>query len=57
VLPEPCGIPVRRWLQPRGSEIGKVFVGASWQRCKVHFMCNALALVPKQKAQMVAAAI
>jgi transposase-like protein len=37
--------------------IGKVFVGASWQRCRVHFMRNALAKVPKQKAQMVAAAI
>jgi transposase-like protein len=37
--------------------IGKVFVGASWQRGRVHFMRNALAKVPKQKAQMVAAAI
>jgi len=37
--------------------IEKVFVGASWQRCRVHFMRNALSKVPKQKAQMVAAAI
>jgi putative transposase len=37
--------------------IEKVFVGASWQRCRVHFMRNALSRVPKQKAQMVAAAI
>ena len=37
--------------------IEKVFVGASWQRCRVHFLRNALAGVPKQKAQMVAAAI
>jgi transposase-like protein len=37
--------------------IGKVFVGASWQRCRVHFMRNALSRVQKQKAQMVAAAI
>ncbi len=31
--------------------------GASWQRCRVHFLRNALALVPKQAAEMVAAAI
>jgi transposase-like protein len=37
--------------------IEKVFVGASWQRCRVHFMRNALTRVQKQKAQMVAAAI
>ena len=37
--------------------IEKVFVGASWQRCRGHFMCNALTRVQKQKAQMVAAAI
>jgi transposase-like protein len=37
--------------------IGKVFVGASWQRCRVHFMRNALSRVQKQKVQMVAAAI
>ena len=37
--------------------IEKVFVGASWQRCRVHFMRNALAKVPRAKAQMVAATI
>jgi transposase-like protein len=37
--------------------IAKVFVGASWQRCRVHFMRNALAKVPRAQAQMVAAAI
>ena len=37
--------------------IEKVFVGAAWQRCRVHFMRNALAGVQKQKVQMVAAAI
>ncbi len=31
--------------------------GASWQRCRVHFLRNALALVPKSAAEMVAAAI
>jgi putative transposase len=31
--------------------------GASWQRCRVHFLRNALALVPKQAGEMVAAAI
>jgi putative transposase len=37
--------------------ISKVFVGASWQRCRVHFMRNALAKVPRAQSQMVAAAI
>jgi putative transposase len=37
--------------------IAKVFVGASWQRCRVHFLRNALAKVPRAKAPMVAAAI
>lgn len=31
--------------------------GASWQRCRVHFVRNALALVPKQVAAMVATSI
>ncbi len=34
----------------------KVF-GAAWQRCRVHFMRNALAHVPKHHHQMVAAVI
>lgn len=37
--------------------IGAVLHGASWQRCRVHFVRNALALVPKAAAQMVAATI
>jgi transposase-like protein len=37
--------------------IGAVFVGASWQRCRVHFMRNVLSKVPKASAEMVAAAI
>jgi transposase-like protein len=39
------------------AAIGRVFVGAAWQRCRVHFMRNALAKVPRTKAQMVAATI
>jgi transposase-like protein len=31
--------------------------GAAWQRCRTHFMRNALALVPKAAQQMVAATI
>ncbi len=31
--------------------------GASWQRCRVHFLRNALALVPKSAQQMAAATI
>ena len=37
--------------------IEKVFIGAAWQRCRVHFMRNALSGVPKVNTQMVAAAI
>jgi putative transposase len=39
------------------SAIGTVLVGASWQRCRVHFMRNALSLVPKAAQQMVGATI
>jgi transposase-like protein len=39
------------------SAIGAVLVGASWQRCRVHFMRNALSLVPKAAQQMVGATI
>jgi putative transposase len=34
-----------------------VLLGAAWQRCRVHFMRNVLARVPKGNAEMVAAAI
>lgn len=37
--------------------ITAVLAGASWQRCRVHFMRNALARVPKGAQHMVAAAI
>jgi putative transposase len=37
--------------------ISAVLHGASWQRCRVHFVRNALALVPKAAAQLVAATI
>lgn len=39
------------------AAIGAILVGASWQRCRVHFVRNALALVPKSAAQLVAATI
>ena len=35
----------------------KRVVGATWQRCRVHFMRNALAYVPKTQETVVAAAI
>jgi transposase-like protein len=35
--------------------IGAVLHGASWQRCRVHFLRNALALVPKAAQPLVAA--
>ena len=34
-----------------------VLGGATWQRCRVHFVRNCLALVPKAASQMVAATI
>jgi len=37
--------------------VAQVFVGAPWQRCRVHFMRNALATVPKVAQQMVAATL
>jgi putative transposase len=37
--------------------IEAVLLGASWQRCRVHFLRNVLAQVPKGHAEMVAAAI
>lgn len=37
--------------------IKEVFVGASWQRCRVHFMRNLLAKVPKGAQAMVAATV
>jgi transposase-like protein len=37
--------------------VGTVLVGTSWQRCRVHFMRNALSLVPKAAQQMVGATI
>ena len=37
--------------------IAAVFIGASRQRCRVHFVRNVLAVVPKGNSEMVAAAI
>lgn len=39
------------------QSIEKVMLGASWQRCRVHFLRNVLAKVPKDSQEMVAAAI
>ena len=39
------------------NAIAKVFVGAGWQRCRVHFMRNVLAKVARANGEMVAAAI
>jgi putative transposase len=39
------------------AAIASVFIGSSWQRCRVHFMRNVLARVPKGSAEMVAAAV
>jgi putative transposase len=39
------------------AAIAAVFVGSSWQRCRVHFVRNVLARVPRASAEMVAASI
>ena len=39
------------------SAVAAVLIGASWQRCRVHFMRNALSVVPKAAQQMVGATI
>jgi len=39
------------------AAIGRVFQGASWQRCKVHLMRNLLAHVPKHHKEMIAATV
>ena len=35
--------------------IATVFLGAAWQRCRVHFLRNVLARIPKGRAEMVLA--
>jgi putative transposase len=37
------------------AALGSVFSGASWQRCRVHFLRNLLARVPQRDKAMVAA--
>ena len=39
------------------AAITRTMTGATWQRCRVHFMRNALAHVPKAETTVVAAAI
>lgn len=39
------------------AAIGAVLLGAAWQRCRVHFLRNVLARIPKGSAEMVLAAI
>src|ERR1700694_5273190 len=39
------------------AAVAQVFTGATWQRCRVHFMRNALSSVPKHAQQMVAAMV
>jgi transposase-like protein len=39
------------------AAVAEVFTGAVWQRCRVHFMRNALSSVPTSAQQMVAAMV
>jgi putative transposase len=41
----------------RKAAIAAVLHGATWQRCRVHWLRNAMSLVPKSAQQMVGAAI
>ena len=43
--------------EPSGVVLAMRVFGASWQRCRVHGMRNALADVPKTQQSMVAAAL
>jgi putative transposase len=54
-----CGVRLVTSDSHRGlkNAVEAVLVGASWQRCRVHFMRNALSLVPKAAQQMVGATI
>jgi putative transposase len=39
------------------AAIGAVLLGSAWQRCRVHFLRNVLARIPRGSAEMVLAAI
>ena len=39
------------------AAIRKVMLGAAWQRCRVHFLRNVFAVIPKGSGEMVAATI
>ena len=39
------------------AAVATVFLGAAWQRCRVHFLRNVLARIPKGRAEMVLALI
>lgn len=39
------------------NALGQALVGSSWQRCRVHFMRNLLAHIPKRDKALVAAAV
>lgn len=39
------------------SALSQVFIGASWQRCRVHFMRNVLAHIPRRDKRAVADAV
>jgi len=39
------------------AAVEAVMIGAAWQRCRVHFMRNVLAKIPRASGEMVAAAI
>jgi len=41
----------------RPERLAAVLLGAAWQRCRVHFMRNVLAKIPRASGEMVAAAI
>jgi len=39
------------------AAIAAVFLGAAWQRCRVHFLRNVLARIPRGRAEIVLALV
>jgi len=56
---DPLGVQLVITDSHRGltNAVARILPGAAWQRCRVHFMRNVLAKVPKTQAEFVAASV
>jgi len=56
---DPLGVQLVITDSHRGltNAVARVLPGAAWQRCRVHFMRNVLARVPKAQAEFVSASV